>query len=389
MTPFSHRRRVDGFLAIGIVSLVLFGTVMIYSASVIVSYTKYGDAQYFFKHQLVSAVLGFIAMVVLANIDYRNWERQAKLMLIGTFLLLLSVFVFTRGEINGAHRWIIILGQNFQPSELVKITFAIYLAAWLAQRMDEVSNLLQTFVPFVAVLAAISGLMLAEPDFGTLTVLFAIALSIYFAAGMTWKQFIIGVVILGVSITAIIAEPYRRARVMAFLNPEEDTSGAGYQIKNISIAIGSGGWFGVGFGQSGQKRLFLPEPHTDSIFAVTVEELGFVVGALVVLMLTFVFIRGYRVAARAPDPFGRLLATGITSWFAYQAFLNLSAMLQLVPLKGVPLPFISYGGTNLLMSLAAAGILLNISRYGVDEAEKHQPTGVRPRKHHKSTTYGR
>ncbi len=358
-----RRRKLDTPLAIGIVSLVLFGVVMIYSASIIVSLDNTSDPQFYFKRQLMWVVLGLILMAVASVTDYRNWEKLAKWMLPACLILLLSVFVLGKADvINGAQRWINLGFFSFQPSEVVKLLFSVYLAAWFAQRKEEVRSW-NTFGTFMGVVTVISLLMLRQPDFGTLTVIIVAAISIYVVAGMTWKQAVAGGLILIIGAAAALSVPYRRERVLTFLNPERDQSGASYQVKNISIAVGSGGWFGLGFGQSGQKRLFLPEPHTDSIFAIVVEELGFIVGALLVLAIFFVIYRCYRVALRAPDDFSRYLATGITTWFAYQSFLNLSAMLQLVPLKGLPLPFISYGGSYLLVTMVAAGVLLNISRH--------------------------
>lgn len=357
------QRKIDSFLAIGIVSLVLFGMVMVYSSSVVIGLTKFDDAQFFFKRELIYVVLGLATFVAASLVDYRVWQKSAKWMLILTFVLLISVFIFSKGEINGAHRWIIFGGFSFQPAELAKFTFLAYLAAWLVQRKENIESIKDTFLPFAGVLLAVSILMLMQPDFGTLTVIVVSSLALFWVAGMTWKQLGLGAICVAIGLSIVLAAPYRRERLAAYFNPEADTSGVAYHVKNISIAIGSGSWFGLGFGESKQKRLFLPEPHNDSIFAITVEELGFLVSTLLIMTISFVLYRSYRVAMYAPDMFSRLLATGITTWFAYQAFLNLAAMLQLVPLKGVPLPFISYGGTNLIISLLAAGVLINISRH--------------------------
>lgn len=356
-------------LLVGIAGLVVFGVVMVYSASVIISFTKFQDAQFFFRRELLYAAVGLVACVLAANWHYRLWQKFSSWMLPLTFFLLLSVFLFSKGEINGAHRWIEFGGFSFQPAELAKFTFIAYLAAWFAARKDKIADFRQSFWPFVGVVLGVSVLMLLQPDFGTLTVMVVSAVAVYWVAGMTWKQLAVGLVILGIGLTAVLSTPYRSQRLAAYANPEQDTSGVAYHVKNISIAIGSGGWFGLGFNESRQKRLFLPEPHTDSIFAVTVEELGFVISLLLLGLFMIVIYRSYRIASHAPDSFSRYLATGIATWFAYQIFLNLAAMLQLVPLKGIPLPFVSYGGTNLIVSLFAAGVLLNISRY-MDEHEK-------------------
>jgi cell division protein FtsW len=238
------------------------------------------------------------------------------------------------------------------------------------ERKNKLDEIAGTFMPFMAVLLAISALILLQPDFGTLTIVLIPAIVIYFVAGLTWKQILIGLAIAAVGVSLVLSTEYRRERVLTFLNPEQDTSGSAYHIKNISIAIGSGGLTGLGFGDSKQKRLFLPEPHTDSIFAVISEELGSLRSVFIILIFTLLIQRGFSIAIRAPDMFGQLLAVGITTWFGFQAFINLGSMLHLVPLVGVPLPFISYGGTNLVISLIAAGVLLNISRFAKPASKK-------------------
>ncbi len=366
-------RRVDGWLGLSVFGLTMFGIVMIYSASVIAAHVSFHDDTFFVKRQMVWALLGWTGTAIMANIDYHFWKRWAGWMLGITLLLLMSVFLFPTQEINGAHRWIIVFGQSFQPSELAKLTFIIYSAAWLVERKKQIGDIMQTFLPFVAVLIVISLLMLKQPDFGTLMIILVPAIAIYYAAGLTWKQVLIGIAIVVIAFVPLISvgerAEYRRNRVLTFLNPTHDTEGISYHVQQISIAVGTGGLTGLGFGESRQKRLFLPEPYTDSIFAVITEELGFFWAEVILLVLGFVIYRGYLIAARAPDLFGRLLAVGITSWFAFQAFINLGSMLHVVPLVGVPLPFISYGGTNLLISLIGLGLLLSISRHVVAEEE--------------------
>jgi len=374
------KQRPDIVLLISIISVVLFGVIMIYSASVIVGLTDYNDPKYFFKRQIIWAILGIISMAITANIDYRVWKKWAGSLLVITLVLLLSVFLFSKGAVNGAHRWIGVGTLSFQPSELAKFTFVVYISAWLCKQQEKIGSLIETFLPFLGMLAVISVLMLMEPDFGTLSIMLVSAISVFTVAGMTWQELIAGFGALAVSLSAILAVPYRRNRILTFFNPQNDTSGISYQVKNIAIAIGSGGWFGVGYGASAQKRLFLPEPHTDSIFAVITEELGFVIATAVVAVFLLILYRGYRIAAQAQDTFGRLLAIGITSWFAFQAFINLASMLHLVPLVGVPLPFISYGGTNLVISLAAVGVLLNISRQRSTSGKAEQTAPTRQRK---------
>jgi cell division protein FtsW len=355
-------QKTDRMLAVTTFGLVLFGIAMVYSASVVVaSLPPFLDDKFFVKRQIIAAILGFVGMLITANIDYRQWKKWAGAMLVITFGLLLSVLLFSKGEINGAHRWILIGGQTFQPSELAKLTFIIYLSAWLVRQKDEIGSITRTFIPYVIILGLVSALMLKEPDFGTLMIIIIPAIIIYYVAGLTWKQVVLGLLVVALSGAVVLTSPYRRDRVLTFLNPSRDPAGSSYHIKNISIAIGSGGAWGLGFSKSKQKRRFLPEPYTDSIFAVISEELGSVRSVFLIAVFCFLLYRGFLVAQFAPDLFGKLLAVGITSWFGFQAFINLGSMLHIVPLVGVPLPFVSYGGSNLVISLLAMGILLNIS----------------------------
>lgn len=380
------RRKIDTWLLVGVISLVLFGIVMVYSSSVIVGLTKFQDGQFFFKRDLLYAAIGIIFCALAANLKYDWWQKLAPYLLGVTFLLLLSVFLFSSGEINGANRWISIGSFSFQPSELAKFTLIAYLSAWLAGRKGKVTSFTESFLPFLIVMFGISVLMVMQPDLGSLTVMVVAATAIYWVAGMTWKQFGIGCVVAVLGLAMLLSTPYRKDRLTAFISPEQDTTGVSYHIKQISLAIGSGGWFGLGFGESKQKRLFLPEPYTDSIFAITVEELGFIVSTFLIAIYTMVIYRGYRVASLAPDDFSKYLATGITTWFGYQAYLNMAAMLQILPLKGLPLPFVSYGGTNLIVSLIAAGVLFNISRYLVDP-DSAEPIPRRQDRHVKPRSY--
>ncbi len=390
------RRNIDTYLAIGVVTLTLFGLVMVYSASVIKGLTlPQADPAFFFKRHLVFVILGLGLMSFLSNVDYKVWQKNAKWMLLASILLLVSVFLFSKGNINGAHRWIVVGGFSFQPAEVVKFTFLAYLAAWFCQRKDKVGNLQETFIPFVGICAVISFLMLQQPDFGTLTVMLVSAAAVYWTAGMSWKHLGVTLLIAAVGLAGALSVPYRRARIVAFLNQNQaDTTtstqtkdAAVYHSDNIAIAIGSGGWFGLGFGESKQKRLFLPEPQTDSIFAIIVEELGFIISALLIGLISFILYRSYQVASRAPDVFSQLLVTGIATWLTYQSMLNLAAMLQLAPLKGIPLPFVSYGGTNIIVTLCAMGVILNISRYqkAKGSEDDHQKRQVTKRMQKKTT----
>lgn len=356
-----NKQRADYSLGITALGLMGFGVVMIYSASVFVGERYFNDPIIFFKRQLLSLLIALIVWLVFQQIDYHVWKKLAGMILLVSFFLLLLVFVFdARG---GSKSWIFVGSLQFQPSEFTKLALIIYLASWFDKRREEIRSLKSGFIPFVTILTVIALLILAQPDLGTFTIIFSIAVLIYFFVGAPLIHLALGGVFSAIAFwLAIWLSDYRRARLLTFFNPSQNTLDSAYHIQNILIAIGSGGWWGIGFGESRQKRLFLPEPHTDSIFPVIVEELGFVRALIVILAILFVIIRSYRIALLAPDEFGKLLATGIASWITIQAVINIGAMLGLVPLTGIPLPFVSYGGSSLIMLAAGLGILLNISK---------------------------
>jgi len=358
-------RRIDTSLATAIFGLSVFGLLMLFSASAELSRTRTGDpnnSTYFLILQLISFGIGLVLWVVLQNIDYKIYAKWKLWWLAATFVLLLSVFIFSKGQINGANRWVGLGGLSLQPSEIAKLTFILFLGSWFADSHHNVADWKKGFVPFVAIILALSGLMLLQHDLGTLSVMMAIALVMYVVSGARVSQ--IGATIVGLialAWAAIKIEPYRMKRLLTFLN-SNDTTGANYHISQAKISIGLGGWWGKGFLQGVQKKGFLPEAHTDSIFAVVVEELGFMRAILLILVYLFIAIRGLRIARFAPDSFGSLVAIGITTWFTAQTLINISAMVSLIPLTGVPLPFVSYGRTALVALFMATGILLNISR---------------------------
>lgn len=350
-------------LSIVIFALVLFGLIMIYSVSKYYSLqvTNGITDKYWLSRQVLFVILGLITWTIFQAIDYRVWEKYSKYMLYVTIgLLLLPIFVgFSEG--NTAQRWIGLGTASFQPAEMAKITLIIYLASWFSKKKD--SEIDSLTIPFFIVMIVISLIMLVQKDLGTLTVMLGIAAAMFFMSGVSLQNIAFGGGIGALLVyLAIKLEPYRLERLTAFINPNSDASGAGYHIRNALIAVGSGGLFGLGFGQSRQKYLYLPEAHTDSIFAIISEELGFFRSALFVLIFGFVALRGYKIAKNAPDKFSSLMAIGITTWFFWQAFINIGAMLSILPLTGIPLPFISYGGSSLLFLMAATGILVNISK---------------------------
>lgn len=346
--------------------LVLFGLVMLASASSVQAYQEFGDSYYYLKHQMLyGLVLGGIAFYIMSKIEYHYWRQYAFPIAVGTIILLLIVFVPGIGvEKLGAKRWIDIGGFSLQPSEVMKLSFIIYLAAWLEKRGRQVEDVSYGFFSFLTMLAALVLIIaIGQKNLSTTIVIVVISIVMYFVAGAPWKH--IGYIFAGglLSVFALIKiAPYRTARFTVFLNPSADPEGIGYHVNQALLAIGSGGILGLGLGHSRQKFNYLPEVMTDSIYAIISEEMGFVIAlGLVLLYLAFV-LRSLQIAKKAPDEFGRYLAVGIVTWIGFQAFVNIGAMLSLVPLTGIPLPFVSYGSSSLIMLFAAVGLLVNISK---------------------------
>lgn len=346
--------------------LIVFGLIMISSASVSLSYDKFGEAYYYVKHQIIFGLIpGIILLVAFSFIDYRFWRKIAFGLLIFSIALLVLVFIPGIGAGYGsAKSWIYIFGVSFQPSELVKLTFIIYLATWLESRgKKKASDLTEGFVPFISVLGVIALLLILQPDIGTMSIIILTSLAIYYVGGASLIH-LAGLAVAGFFLLFALIKmaPYRAARLMTFLHPELDPQGIGYHINQAFLAIGSGGWWGRGFGLSRQKFQYLPEVAGDSIFAVVAEELGFVIASLIILSFLYLMYRGFKIAQNAPDSFSKILVVGIIAWIMIQAFVNIGAMVGLLPLTGVPLPFISYGGTSLFVLLGACGIVINISK---------------------------
>lgn len=353
--------RWDLWLLVSTLGLVLCGIVMVYSAS-----AASEESSRFLLAQVRFACLGFVALVVLMHIDYHKFEHP--LLIYGCLgliaLLLLVVFAFPR--INGAHRWIRLAGFSLQPSELAKAVLVVFLAWFLAQREEEghLESFWETIAPAGVVTSIIAALIIKEPDLGTTMMLGVIFVVMVFSVGMPLKHVLkLTPLLLPVLALLVFKVGWRMERVIAFLDPEKHAQGKGYQAWQSLIAVGSGGVNGAGFGQSKQKLFFLPEPHSDFIFAVISEELGLLGAATLVAAFGFFLYRGLRVSHQAPDRFGQLLALGFTTAIVAQAFFNISVNLSLVPTKGIPLPLVSAGGTSLLVTLATVGVLLNISMH--------------------------
>ncbi len=364
----SHKKRQPDWQLVGIILfLTLFGLVMLSSASAAVSWQKYQNSYWMVKHQFIFGFLpGIILFWFFSRFDYKKLKKLAATFLFISVGLLLLVFIPGIGASYNtvAKSWINILGFSVQPAELVKLSFLIYLASWLSSRREHgIRDLHHGFLPFIFVLMIILGLVMLQPDFGTMSIIVAMAMAVYFVGGGRLKH-ISWITGLGaVALFFLIKmSPDRTARLTTFMHPELDPLFRGYQINQALLAIGSGGWFGRGLGHSRQKFAYLPEVAGDSVFAVLAEELGFFISALVVLIFCFLAVKGFRIAKQCDDQFGKLLAIGITVWFSAQVFCNIGGISGIMPLTGVPLPFISYGGTALITCLAAAGILVNISR---------------------------
>ena len=365
----THLQRVDRPLLIAVLTLAVFGLAMLSSASGPAAFARFGDAFWFVRHQLMYGfVPGIIMMIVLSQVDYRLYRALAMPILLATIVLLVLVFIPGLAANWGTSKsWIGIGGFSVQPAEIVKVTFLIYLAAWLEARGDAGARDLHAgLLPFLTLLAVIGTLIMLQPDLGTFSVIVIVSLIVYFLGGASIQHLAaLTAAGFGLILLLIKVAPYRAQRLTTFLHPELDPQGVGYHINQALLAIGSGGLFGLGFGRSRQKFSYLPEVAGDSIFAVMAEELGFLLSTAFIALLLFFLWRGLTVADRAPDRFGKLLASGIVALVAVQAFVNIGSMLSLLPLTGITLPFVSYGGTSLVVLLGAMGILLNISSKGV------------------------
>ncbi|MCS7006572.1 MAG: putative lipid II flippase FtsW [Gaiellaceae bacterium] len=342
---------------------VAFGLVMVFSATSATAALGDGNPMAYLERQSVYALLGLALMATASWLDYRRL-RVLALPFVLVALALCAAVLVVGPEINGARRWFLLGPASFQPSELAKLALIVFVAASLARRRPP-QTLGELMRPIGALTAAFAALVLLEPDLGTTVALCGAVLAVLLVAGTPFRVLGLASLLAGVAgAAAIWAEPYRRARFLAFLDPWQDAQGAGFQIVQATIGIGSGGITGTGLGEGVQKVLYLPEAHTDMIFAVVGEELGLVGSTLVVGAFVAFGLAGFRIALRCRDPFGKLLAAGITALVCGQAALNLAAVLGLAPLTGIPLPFVSYGGSSLVVFLAAVGILLNIASNG-------------------------
>ena len=359
-----QKLQIDKWLFSATIGLALFGVVMVYSASAVIALQENHSQFHYVIKQGVWTMIGLAAMFFAMRFDYQQLNRAWIVygLLLVTIFLLVVVFAFP--AVNGARRWIKFSGFSAQPSEVAKLSLAMFLAYFLARRVGQEESFWKTFLPCMLVLGIIAGLVVKEPDLGTALMLAIICMTVCFAAGVRPRHMVYATVPALIFVgKMLIFTPFRWRRMASFVDPWADSQGSGYQVVQSLIAVGSGGQHGLGFAQGRQKLLFLPFAHSDFIFAVVGEELG-LIGALVVLIVFGIFLwRGMRAALRAPDRFGMLLGVGIVVGIVAQALLNMSVVLALLPTKGIPLPFISYGGSSLVPTLAGVGILLNISQY--------------------------
>jgi cell division protein FtsW len=345
-------------------TLNLVGLVMVLSASSVVGLHREGSSWFYFSRQLIGVVGGTILFLVTIRVDYRRWRNVAMLGYLGVVGLLVAVLVPGVGvNVNGSSRWVDLGFFQLQPSEFAKIATLFVVADLVARRQAWVADPHKVLLPALAWFGFVAVLLMAQPNLGTTLVLAATIFAVLFAAGVPGRYLARCATIGGsLALIATILTPYRRARFFAFLDPWADPASTGYQNIQSQVSFGNGGWLGVGLGEGTQKWGYLPEAHTDFIFAIIGEELGLLGAFLVVVLFGLLGYLGIRAAAQAPDTFGRLLATGLTTWFCVQAFVNIGAVIGILPITGVPLPFISFGSSAMIANLAAAGVLANICR---------------------------
>jgi len=358
-------RNWDQTILLLAVTLTCFGVVMVYSSSSIMAAKRFGDGFFFLKRQGLYALLGMGMMFVAMQFDYHHLRKLAAPAFIICIMLLVAVLLPGIGtKAGGAARWIRALGFSIQPSELAKLALVIYLAHSLAKKKEKIRSLKFGFIPYMIVLAVVLLLLLLQPDLGTAVTLAVVAMTMLLVAGAR-LSYLVSIVLLAMPFlyVAIMHVGYRKRRILAFLNPWDDPTDTGFQIIQSWIAFGNGGVFGTGLGEGKQKLFYLPEAHTDFIFSVVGEELGFVGVFTVVAIFLMLILRGMRTALRAEDEFGTLLAFGISLMLGLQVIVNLGVGLGLMPTKGMTLPMLSYGGTSLLVTLTAIGILLNVSAH--------------------------
>jgi len=361
----SRIHQPDYSLIIIIFLLLIIGLFFLSSASSVIGYRNFKDSYYYLKHQIFYGLLpGLFLFFIFSFINYKFWQKISFFLIIFSIILLVAVFIPGLGIRYQANRWLDLKIFSFQPVEVLKFSLILFLANFFAKREKKIKDFYSTFLPFIFLLGIISFLIINQPNFSAFFIVLLISLAIYFVAGARIVYFFVIFGLLVVSSPFLIKFfPYLEKRFLAFLSPALEPQGISYHLQQALIAIGSGGLFGLGLGRSGQKFFYLPEVFGDSIFAVIAEELGFILTTAIILLFFILIWRGLRIAKNAPDLSHQLAAIGIISWFGFQTIINISAMLGLVPTTGIPLPLISYGGSAMVMNLAALGILVNISKF--------------------------
>ncbi len=361
----SKKNAPDVLLIIAVLTLLSIGLVMVYSASAIWADYKFGDSFYFLKRQSLFAGVGVFAMFAISRVDYLVWKKWSKPIMLICFFLLIIVLIPGIGTLrNGSRSWIGVGAFSIQPSEFMKLAMMIFLARYIEKNRRHITSFKKGLVPTLGIATLAFGLIMLQPDLGTGTVMFGTAVVIILISGASLRHFAgLGLVGLAAFVGLVASAPYRLERITSYLDPWKDPLGSGFQIIQSLYAIGPGGLFGLGLGESRQKFFYLPEPQTDFIFAILSEELGYIGGTIILTLFGILLWRGIKIAIGCPDLFGSLLALGVISMITIQVMINVSVVTGLIPVTGITLPFLSYGGSSLTLTLMAVGMLLNISRH--------------------------
>ncbi len=368
-----EKKYPDFLLFLIIMILVAIGICLVFSSTYIMGYKWYGDSYYFLKKQVVFALIGMGTFFFALFIDYHFYKKIILPLLIASILLLLAIFIPGIGHsAGGAKRWIQLGFITFQPSEIAKFAIVLYIADSLTRKHNtEVKTFVKGILPSLIIVGIISLLILKEPDFSTTIIVLGITFLMLFIGGTRITQlFTLFLALVPLGLFILLREGYRRTRLMSFLNPWIDPLDSGFHIIQSLLALGSGGFMGIGLGESRQKYFYLPDQHTDFIFSIIGEELGFIGTTLIIILFLLLAWRGFKIAMNAVEPFGGLLAAGITAMIVFQAFINIGVVTKMIPTTGITLPFISYGGTSLIVNMFCAGILLNISSFRIKEKEE-------------------
>ncbi len=359
------KKKPELLLIISVLTISIFGLIMIYSASYIWAEYKYNDAFKFVKNQTIFFIIGVILMIIISKIDYRKYYDKANILLISCVILLILVLIPGIGSVrNGSRSWFGIGSFGIQPSEFTKLALIIFTSKYLVNNENNMKYFKKGVLPILGITLGIFGIIMLQPDFGTGTIIVMSIIGLLFVGGVDFKFFLkIGLVGVAGVAGLIAVAPYRLSRILSFLNPWSDPLGSGFQIIQSLYAIGPGGLFGYGFLNSRQKHFYLPEPQTDFIFSIISEEFGFLGILIVATLFLIIILTGFKIARNSKDLFGKYLAFGIMFQISFQTLLNLMVVVGLIPVTGVTLPFLSYGGSSLLITLCEIGIILNISRY--------------------------